>query len=226
MSATNYAVLVSRLQIKAADTETSNPHLGEVPSGQRNGTNKIFRLSYQNPVVIGIFLTYGAGIIRQPAGANTFQILDGPTGYITVTPGGIAPDSGSTQPFYFDYFSQLFTQADYQSMLDEGTDWLAGLSGVPAGTDLPEGLYPAQVQYALHVFYTRRVSALAKEYASSGGGIGAQPQTPAQTFMALAKAALAQAITYRDDYYKDAGQRNQPFSGSIHYPMSTGQSPY
>ena len=223
MSATNYTVLVPRLQELASDLPTSNPHLGEEPKGLRDGTNKIFRVAFVNPVATGIFMTYGSGIIRQPAGAATFQILDGPTGYLTVSPGGNAPDAGTTQPLYFDYFSQLFTQAEYQAMLDEATDWL---KVVPAGTDLPAGLYPAQVRYAYSIFCTRRASALAKEYASSGGGIGAQPQTPAQAFTALAKAALAAAVTLRDDYYKDAGQRNQPFSGSVHYPMSTGQSPY
>ena len=223
MSATNYTVLVPRLQILAADSPTDNPHLGEAPLGLRDGANKIFRLAFKNPVASAIFMTYGASIIRQPSGANTFQILDASTGYLTLTPGGSAPDNGITQPLYFDYFSQLFSQADYQSMLDEATDWL---KVTPAGTDVPEGLYPAQVRYALSVFYNRRASALAKEFASSGGGIGAQPQTPAQAFTSLAKAALAAAVVLRDDYYKDAGQRNQPFSGSIHYPISTGQSPY
>ena len=223
MSATNYAVLVPRVQILANDSATSNPHFGETPTGLRDGSNKTFRLAFPNPVAASIFMTYGASIIRQPAGSGTFAVLDQPSGYLTVQPGGVAPDAGITNPLAFDYFSQLFSYADYQSMLDEATEWL-GL--VPAGTDSPEGLYPAQVRYALSVFYNRRASDKAKEYASSGGGIGAQPQTPGQTFMALAKAALTQAITLRDDYYKRQGQREAPASGTIHYGISTNQNPY
>jgi len=222
MAATNYAVLVPRVQILANDTPTSNPHFGETPAGLRDGTNKTFRLAFQNPVAASIFFTYGASIIRQPAGSATFQVLDLPSGYLTVTPAAVAPDNGATQPMAFDYFSQLFSQSDYQTMLDEGTEWLGGVAGV----DVAEGLYPAQVRYALSVFYNRRASDKAKEYASSGGGIGAQPQTPAQAFTNLAKSALAQAVTLRDDYYKRQGQRNAPASGTIHYGISSNQSPY
>ena len=215
MSATNYTALVAKLRILANDTATSNPHLGETPLGLRDGSNKTFRLAFQNPASSAIFMTYGATI----RSASGFSILDAATGYLTVNP---APDANITQPFYFDYFSQLYADADYQTMLDEATEWLGGV----AGTDQPEGLYPAQIRYALASFYNRRASDKAKEYASSGGGIGAQPQTPAQAFTALAKAALAAAITLRDDYYKRQGQRNAPASGTVHYPMSTNQNPY
>ena len=223
MSATNYTVLVARLQDAACDLPTSNPHLGESPIGARDGSNKTFRLSFPNIVTTGIYMTYGSGIILQPAGASTFAILDAATGYLTIQPSGSAPDAGTTQPLYFDYFANIFPYADYQSMLDEATDWLGGV----AGTDLANGLYPAQVRYALSVFYNRRASNAAKEYASTGGGgFGAQPQTPAQAFTALAKSALQQAVTLRDDFYKRQGQRNAPASGSIHYGISTDQSPY
>jgi len=222
MSATNYAVLVPRVQILAHDTPTSNPHFGDTPTGIRNGTNQTFRLNFPNPVAASIFMTYGQSIIRQPAGGTTFAVLDQPSGYLTVTPGGVPPDSGATQPMAFDYFSQLYSYADYQSMLDEGTEWLGGV----AGTDITAGLYPAQIRYALSVFYNRRASDKAKEYASSGGGMGAQPQTPAQAFTRLAESALKQAITMRDDFYKRQGQREAPASGTIRYQISTNQNPY
>ena len=222
MSATNYAVLVPRVQVLANDSATSNPHFGETPTGLRDGSNKVFRLAFTNPVAAGIFMTYGAGIIRQAAGALTFQVLDQASGYLTVSPGGVAPDAGITNPLAFDYFSQLYPYADYQSMLDEATEWIGGAAGV----DVAEGLYPAQIRYALSVFYNRRASDKAKEYASSGGGIGAQPQTPAQAFTNLAKSALQQAVTLRDDFYKRQGQRNAPASGTMSYGISTNQNPY
>ena len=217
MSATNYAVLTPRLRILADDAATSkgNLHLGETPTGTRDGSNKTFRLAFQNPVTASLYMTYGT-TVRTQAG---FTILDGPTGYLTVDP---APDSGTTQPFYFDYAAYLYLDAEYQSMLDEGTDWLGGT----IGTDLAEGLYPAQTYYALSMFYTRRASEKAPQFASSGGGIGAQPQTPAQAFTKLADWALRQAIIKRDDFYKRQGQREAPASGTIHYGISPNQTPY
>lgn len=223
MPSTNYTVLVPRVRIVASDlgTEPTNFHPGESPSGLRDGANKTFRLAFPNPVAASIFMTYGSGIIRQPAGAGTFAILDQATGYLTVQPAGIAPDANLT-PLAFDYFSQLYADADYQSMLDEATEWLGGVAGV----DQAEGLYPAQIRYALAAFYNRRASDKAKEYASSGGSIGAQPQTPAQAFTKLAQQAVAQAIVLRDDYYKRQGQRNAPASGTVTYGISQGPSPY
>jgi hypothetical protein len=76
------------------------------------------------------------------------------------------------------------------------------------------------------VFYNRRASDKAKEYASSGGGIGVQPQTPAQAFTKLALEALKQATQLRDDFYTRKGSREAPASGTITYKVSTNQNPY
>lgn len=215
MGATNYTVLVQRLRTLASDSATSNFHPGETPSGVRDGNNKTFKLAFPNPVVGAIFMTYGSNI-RAAAG---FTILDGPSGYLTVDP---APDAGVTQPFYFDYFSQLYPDADYKGWLDEAAEWLGGV----AGTDVVEGLYPAQVYYGLSCFYARRASEKAPLFATSGGGVGAQPATPAQAFTKLADWALKKAEEKRDMFYKRQGQREAPASGTITMQMSSGQPPY
>jgi len=218
MSATNYALLVPRVRILTSDTSTSNPHFGETPTGKRNGTNKTFRLAFPNPVTGSIFMTYGT-TIRASTG---FVVLDGPSGYLTVDPAPDADGASATQPFYFDYFSQLYLDAEYNSMLDQATAWLGGV----AGTDLAEGLYPAQCSYAASVFFTRRAAQEAPKYASSGGGASAAPQTPTEAFLKLARAAVKDAENFRDMYYKRQGQRHAPASGSITYGMSPGTPPW
>ena len=213
MAATNYTVLVNRLRIAANDTATSNPHSQETPTGVRNGTNTTFKLANPNIVAGSNFLSYGATV----RSASGFSILDAPTGYITM---GAAPDSGATEPFFFDYFHQWFVDADYQTMLDEATDTIGPPLGISAGTDLPTGLYPAQVAYALVEYWNRRASQFANLFASKVTTAESHPETPSQNFGKLATAAQKKADALLLAYWKRNGARNAPASGTISYGIS------
>jgi len=217
VAATNYAVLIPRVRTFGNDTPTGNLKLKETPDGVRDGSNALFRLSYPNPVAATIYMTYGAGIVRQPAGSGTFQILDGPSGYIKCLGAGV-PDQSVTQPFFFDYFYQWFLDADYTTMLDSATDELGGV----AGTDLPEGLYPAQCQYALDHYWMRRSSLFANSYQSSGGGASANPATPPVNFAKLAAAARKKGDELRDAFYLGFRKPRAPASGTVTYGFSKG----
>ena len=214
MASTNYTTLVAWLRTAGNDTATSNPKMGETPQGLRGNSQALFRLAYPNPVAATIFMTYGSGIIRQAAGLGTFALTDPTSGYVTLLGAGI-PDSGLTQPFYFDYFYQWFTDADYNTMLDSATTELGGTVGV----DLPQGLYSAQVQYALAHYWNRRASQYANLFSSKTGMAEADPHTPTLNFAALAKAARAYGRSLRDDYYTGDGAKLSPASGTITYGM-------
>ena len=208
MSATPYTLLIARLRILGNDTATSNPKFGDTPQGVRDGTNKTFRLAAGNPVAGSIYYTYGA-TVRATTG---FTLLDQMSGYMGLA---AAPDAGTTQPFFFDYFFQWFADADYQDMIDDATLALGGI----AGQDLPEGagLYPAQIQYALANYWDRRASATANMFASHGGSADAHPETVTNAFRNLAKDARKNGDTLRDAFYKRFGKRNAPASATVTY---------
>jgi hypothetical protein len=211
MAATPYTQLIARLRVDGNDTATSNPRLGETPLGKRDGSNVLFRLAYPNILTGSIYRTYGSTVRVQTG----FTVTDAPTGYITLT---AAPDSGATQPFFFDYYQQWFLDADYTSMIDEATEEL----GTPAGTAVIENLYPVLVQLALERYWLRRASQYATLYASSGGGAMAHPDTVSGTYIRLAKDARAKAAAMRVAAYVDPGAKQAPASGTITY----GISPY
>jgi len=204
VSATDYATLTAKVRLSANDTATSNFHPQEAPVGLRNGANKVFRLAYVNPVAASMYLTYGSTI----RSASGFSILDAPSGYIEM---GAAPDSGATQPFFFDYFHQWFPDADYGSMIDEATEALGEVAGVAT----VEGLYPALVQYALSRFWIRRSSQYANVYATRGGPADARPESVTQQFLDLSREAEKRGQDLRDAYYKRFGKRAAPASGTI-----------
>ncbi len=209
MGATNYPLLIGGVRTFGNDTETNNPKFADTPAGIRDGVNKIFRLSAQNIVVStppSLFLTYGS-ITRAATG---FTLTDAPSGYITM---GTAPDAGTTQPFFFDYYFQWFVDNDIMSMIDAATLELGG----QIGTDLDPGLYPAQVQYALFHFWNRRASATANMFASHGGNADAHPETVTNAFRNLAKDAKKNGDDLRDMFYKRFGKRNAPASATITY---------
>ena len=205
MIPTNYALLIPRVRILGNDTESSNPQFGDVPTGVRDASNKLFRLSNQNPVPGTVLLTYGT-TTRSAAGFT----VDAATGYITMA---AAPDAGITQPFFFDYYFQWFVDADYQDMLDNATLELGGV----AGQDVDAGLYPAQVQIALAGYWNRRASATANMFATHGGSADAHPETVTNAFRNLAKDARNTGYTLRDMFYKRQGKRLAPASSTVTY---------
>ena len=209
MSATNYTELLARLRNESDDTAAGKPKMGDTPLGNRDGANVIFRLAYPNPVAGSIYLTYGT-TVRSAAG---FTLLDGPSGLIQMT---AAPDAGTTQPFYFDYFYQWFLDADLQKMIDGATEDLGGV----AGTDLADGLYSAQTQFALSRFWKRRASRFAEFYATAGGGASASPESVTTQFLNLAKAATNEGIRLMNAYYTRHGGRQAPASGTITHQIS------
>lgn len=209
MSATNYTELIARLRNESDDTATGKPKMGDTPYGDRNGVNTVFRLSYPNPVTGSIYLTYGTTI----RSASGFTVLDGPGGIIQMT---AAPDSGATQPFYFDYYYQWFLDDDLQKMIDGATEDLGGV----AGTDLPAGLYSSQVQFALARFWKRRASRFAEFYATTGGGASASPESVTTQFLNLAKSATNEGIRLMNAYYTRHGGRQAPASGTITHVIS------
>jgi hypothetical protein len=209
----------ARLRTLGNDTATSNPKFSDTPTGLRNAANALFRLSYPNPVPASMYLTYGAGIIRQPAGAGTFSLLDGPSGYVTML-GAAIPDASVTQPFFFDYFYQWFQDADYTTMLDNATDVIGPPLGISAGTDLPEGLYPAQLQYALSDYWNRRASQFANLFATKASTSESAPETPSLNFGKLAAAAQKSADKLLLAYYTKSGANKTPASGTVSYQFS------
>lgn len=209
MSATDYTTLVARLRVEANDTDGSNPKFGDTPVGERNGVNKVFRLSYPNPVSASLKMTYGA-TARSDSG---FTLLDGPSGYVQLD---AAPDNGTTQPFFFDYFFQWFLDADYQKMIDGATEDLGGT----AGTALDAGLNSALVQFALSRYWKRRASSYAHLYATSGGNANASPESISGQFLNLAKAATNEGIRLMNAFYTRHGKRNAPASGTITHMIS------
>jgi hypothetical protein len=209
MAATNYTELIARLRVEANDTSESNFKPGDTPVGTRDASNKVFRLAYPNPVSASLRLTYGTTI----RSATGFTLLDSASGYVQLTN---APDSGATQPFFFDYFYQWFTDADLQKMLDGATEDLGGV----AGTDLEAGLYSAQVQFALARFWKRRASTYAHLYATTGGNASASPESVTAQFLSLAKAATNEGVRLMTAFYTRHGKRNAPASGTITHKIS------
>jgi hypothetical protein len=210
VAATPYSSLIARLRVDGNDTATSNPRLGETPGfGLRNGSNQVFRLAYPNIVAGTIYCTYGSTV----RSTTNFTVLDAATAYIQMT---AAPDAGTTQPFYFDYYQQWFLDADYTSMIDEATEEL----GTPSGTAVVENLYPALVNLALERYWKRRASQYANIYASSGGGSMARPETVTGAFLKLAQDARKTADAMRKNAYSDPGGKLKPASGTITYGIS------
>ncbi|MFA5937595.1 MAG: hypothetical protein WC822_06995 [Candidatus Paceibacterota bacterium] len=203
MGATNYTELLARLRVESDDTADSKLKLGDTPQGTRDASNVIFRLSATNIVTTSLKLTYGA-TVRSAAG---FTVLDAISGYIQMT---AAPDT-TTQPFFFDYSFQYFTDADMMKFLDGGTVDLGGV----AGTDLDVGLYSAQVQFALARFWKRRASTYANQYATAGGGASASPESVTAQFLSLAKAATSEGVRLMNVFYTRHGARQAPASGTI-----------
>ena len=148
MGATNYTDLIARARIECNDAIGDNPHFGETPAGVRGAANTVFRLLNQNPILSTLYFTYGA-TSRSQAG---FTLLDGPSGYVNIT---APPDANTTQPFFFDYFSQWFLDADYQKMIDGATEDLGGV----AGQAVDPGLSSTLIQFVLARFWKRRASA-------------------------------------------------------------------
>lgn len=210
MAATNYTELLARLRAEAHDGADDNFRPGETPVGTRDGANVLFRLQYPNLVAGSLRLTYGTNI-RVTTG---FTLLDAASGYIQMAS---APDS-VTQPFFFDYNFQWFTDATLTKMIDEATGDLGGV----AGTDLDPGLYSAQVQFALARYWKARASSYAHLYQTAGGGANAMPESVSKQFLDLAKAATNEGIRLMNSFYTRHGKRQAPASGTITY----GISPY
>jgi hypothetical protein len=200
----DYTALIARARVECNDTASSNPHFGETPTGVRDAANTVFRLLNPNPVAASIYYTYGA-TSRSQAG---FTLLDGPSGYVSIT---AAPDAGVTQPFFFDYFSQWFLDADYQQMIDGATEDLGGV----AGQLMDAGLNSALIQFVISRFWKRRASTYANQYASAAGGSSAAPESVSSQYLALAKAATSEGIRLMTAFYTRHGKRNAPASGTI-----------
>lgn len=210
MAATNYATLIARVRTDGGDTAASNPHFGETPIGLRNGANNVFRLVNPNVVAGSIFLTYGSATIRSAAG---FTILDAPSSYIQMT---AAPDAGTTNPFFFDYFSQWFVDADYSTMIDSATEEVGGV----AGTDPGETFYPAVIKYALSYYWERRSSQFANQYASRVSTADTDPSSPAKAFLALAKSARSAGDALLKKAQTGFDSNLAPASGTITWGIS------
>lgn len=203
MGATNYTSLLASLRVECDDTADSKLKLGDTPQGTRDASNVIFRLSATNIVTTSLKLTYGTTV----RSATGFTVLDAVAGYIQMT---AAPDA-TTQPFFFDYAFQYFTDADMMKFLDGATGDLGGV----VGTDLDAGLYSAQVQFALARFWKRRASTYANQYATSGGGANASPESVTAQFLSLAKAATNEGVRLMNAFYTRHGKRQAPASGTI-----------
>lgn len=214
MAATDYPTLIARLRAEGHDTATSNGKYLEVPRGQRDGTNKVFKLDNQNIVSGSAYVTYGSNI-RQPA-AGTFPFtLDATNGLVTFTTAPDAAGASATQPFYLDYNFQWCTDTEYTAFIDASSQEL----GSPAGTATVEGLYPALMKYALERYWLRRSTLWATSYGSSGGGASVDANNPTKAFLELAKAARKAGDDLLKSYYQSQGQQLRPASGIVSYKI-------
>ena len=204
MGATNYADLIARARVECNDSETDNPHFGETPAGVRDTFNTVFRLLNPNPIAATLYYTYGI----TPRSQAGFTVMDAASGYISLA---VAPDAGDTQPFFFDYYSLWFLDADYQRMIDGATEDLGGV----AGQAVDPGLNSALIQFVIARFWKRRASSYANQYASAAGGASAAPESVSSQFLALAKAATSEGIRLMTAFYTRHGKRNAPASGTI-----------
>ena len=200
----DYAANVLRLRKLANDTAASNLASQEVPKGTKDGANVNFRVQNQNVVVGSVYVTL-AGDVRSQVGFT----VDAPNGLLAFA---IAPPQ-DTEPFEADYNWQWFTDAEYTEFLDQGAEVL----GVAKGSDVTEGLIPAQMQFALYYYYMRRAVQYAHRYAASGGIVGQQVDVVTKNFRDLGKCAWDAGSSLRDMFYKRQGQREAPASTAFNY---------
>lgn len=196
--------LISHLRSIVGDKQNSNVVWGESPKGNNDGSNKVFRLQIPNIVPETLFMTVNTSVRFQ-----TGFSVDPDNGIITFD---TAPASAAN-PFLADYCHYWFDDDEHLEFLNEGTRAL----GQTVPTGVVDGLLPALYQYAAYHYYTRRASMVAHRYPSSGGQVGHSVDSVVKNFLMLATAAMKNAVTLRDDYYKRQGQREAPSSGTVNY---------
>jgi len=204
------ADIITSLRTLANDTPTANSIRQETPLGALDGSNKYFRL--QNyPVVAGSVLMTTSASFRSATGFT----VDLVNGIITYT----AAPAANAKPFEADYNYYWFSDTDHTEFLNRGAETL-GFGVDP--TTVPVGLISSMLHYALHHFWERRAAQYAHRYASSGGAVGHSVDVVTKAFKALSDKALADAVSFRDDFYKKQGRRANPSSGVTSY----GIDPY
>jgi hypothetical protein len=198
--------LVNRLRILAKDTATSNYIAQETPKGERDGANVNFRFENINIVPMSVYVTQDTDF-RNDTGFK----VDYPNGIITFD----APPDPTTVVFCADYNFYFFSDLEYMEFLESGTDVLS-MSDM---TKVDSGLVPALLQFGLVYFYQARATSYAHRYSSSGGQVGQSVDVVTRNFGTLQERAFKMGVTLRDDFYKRAGQRQAPSSGSLSFKI-------
>jgi len=217
--ATSYATLIISAREETRDMVYSNMIRQESLTELRDGTNTVFYLQNQNivsgmvnSVQYGPWVTYGSNKRSLSTGAFPFT-LDAVNSIITFSS---APDSGSTQPLFVDYYYQWFSDTDYTSWIDQATLELTETAGSFVGpVGLGGDLTPALIQLVVERFWIARASLYATKYATSSGGASEQVQTVTANYLKLAQQARAKANSLRKVAYVDPGQIMQPASATI-----------
>lgn len=198
--------IITALRILAQDTPTANLIRQEVPQGAVDGVNTKYRIEHY-PVVSGsVYMTVGTSFRGQTG--FTVDLVNGIIAYT------VAPTAGS-KPFECDYNYNWFTDTDHTQFLLSAAQSL----GFAAAVDVPTGLNPAMLHYALHHFWERRASAYANKYSSSGGQAGHSVEVVTKAYKALSDTAMKDADKMRDDFYKKQGRRENPASGVVSYKI-------
>lgn len=222
--ATDYTNLTLQARAEARDLVDSNPVVRETPSGGRDGSATVFYLDNKNivsgivsSVQYGPWVTYGTNQRSLSDGSVPFT-LDSLNGIVTM---GTAPDDGTTQPFFIDYYFQWFTDANYVYWIDRATEELGQTAGSFTGAVAGGGsLTPALIQYVLERFWKNRASQYANKYATSTASASEDIQTVTDNFLNLAKNARKNGDMLRKFAYVDPGQKQKAASGTITYTMS------
>lgn len=193
--------LIDKLRILSNDTDTANFSSPESSNPQPDGANKRFRLQYRNVVIGSVYATYASNYRTQVG-----FVVDYQNGIVTFT---TAPTVGSA--LLFDYNYQFYDDTDYNEFIGEASSLLL----YPDPTTLPDGLVPSMLRFALSIFFTRRASAYANKYKSTGGLSGQDVDMVTKNYRDLSKDAYAQGEKLRDNFYERAGQRAEPASSII-----------
>ncbi len=209
------AQLIVSLRLLANDDSASktiwDENLGSDPTTPVDGANTKFRLKSiplvgtTTPGSVYITIIGTGAAYRTQSG---FTVNDFTLGLLTFSP---APNPGTGQGagVYASYNYYWFSDAKYTEFLNEAYSDLS-LNAAVDPTQIPLGLEPAMLQYALARFFKARASQYMERYSSSGGEAGQAVESVSKGYLQAASQAEKRGDTLRDSFYKKQGQQLTP----------------
>lgn len=206
----SWATAVADLRLKLSDNPNDKLRAFKRVLGQVDGVNKRFKTFEFRRVTD--FTSASA-----PLGVYINQVIQAPA--------GIASDDLNTGYFVFNvapavddvveatYYVQFFLDAELQTFLRFSSNWL-GLGD--DYTQVPNGLVPAAVHYAMGEAYGKLALRFA-EHISETYRLEDAPHEDrfqiVEQYKQLAKMAREEALGFRDQYYTRQGQHLSPLYG-------------